>query len=716
MAELGDFYQSGAATLADVTLPTCQATSGEMVPIQLSSPADASLQVTVLEQKGQIDQQGIENMDRVRMHHDSIISIAVDNPTFHETEAADFEVVGKVNHAINPANGQRRPRYNIRGQLSTGTFNNDYLDNTFILNTVNGDQCRMTNPITAPHAGDVNLDAFWLGNWGYEDGRLMTHSTTAHVDTGDGNMAFQQKNAHRDKWNYFPDWNTWMSGVNTHDVIFYAMGASTTYFYVGGQVVDMDAANNRCRGIDMTYNTPTGTKEFQIPYDILGTGAVNNGRVVCLGKGNMTNETTQGTAIDTSALTVSFTGAPTYSADWNDYVGGILKIIDGADATKYRIYQIDGANSTTNGVLYGGYDVNGFVYGGDGNYTTWEIWTHNDVASGAVWDDDISLFTMANGTWGTYAVGMTEQFWYTGTNPVRGGWYKHDGDRYTRQTAVLYTAPFTARNNSWNTTNPLDTQRFRFCRFDFSGLKMRNGDTHTGWPLKAGSMWSVQWGNNWYSHNGTDWYSSMKDWRHTVNNFQHTDGYDSPTDTVWRERRWVKYEGGIWYVNGSGQGSTVDRWVDPEAFFTEFESESWESTIYTQLDEVDLALAEGRQRFVNVWNQPYEWEYNTRVVNNSNEDREYQISAEHQYIDDFVSQLSGTGAVIESNGWWGTTRGMGNQYATTNGWESSNDFRWVLSKNGDTVWITLGDIPAEDVNSDNIPYNKLRVIIKGTPL
>lgn len=806
MAELGDFYAGGGQEIvADVTFDPGGITNGTLVPIELTEPCGQDLVVTVLEEKGQPDQSDNRNVDRRRMHPDAYVGVSVTNDSFYSTEAGDVTVYLEPNFSYNATgNGQKSMTGKMR--ITGGTWNNDYPQDVRLLCTENQYCIRTASNSTGPVVGGIQIEPFYFQNWGMDDGTLLYASSTVFAETGDGNMSFAQKNNFKDKWNYFPPHNTWMDNISTHEVLFYLVAANNgSTNYIMGHPIELDRANNRCRAIDMTFSTPSGSTIYREPYDTKGTGILSGtNKVWALGKGYMTNETTQATAIDIIAGRASFTTAPTFSADWNDYIGGVLKLIDPSDPTSYRIYQVDGTTDGSDASLIAGYNYNGFTTTTDGNFTTWELWTVNDIASGDVWDTPLDLFTFTAGTWGTYHGSTNYEFNNPVTQPWRGGFWRESTEQAVLANSFMVCGNYGYYSGLFNDTW-LNDWKHDFYRLDFSKFRWRgeaDDVVHTGLPIKAGEMLTAYWCNNWYSHNGTDWYSNVKDKAYIINNFQHTHSQEN----VWKERRWVKYEGGFWWVNKSGTNgdNLLDRDLDPDEYIAQYIAEDWYQSPYTDLDEVDTVLGYARMRCftdfsdfgiydnpsatladgaqgANVitgisgpnyrtnelvgltltitgtagglddgdyvveantnttitctglsftatetdtisgtfgadtpyWGMHGNWMYCTRINNQSNEDREYQTSMENNYVDDFLTPMSQAGLTIEGNGFWGTPRGMSN---TNSGWESSNDFRWTLSKNGDTVYVVLGDFNDLTIDSDSIPYNKTRVIIKGTPL
>jgi hypothetical protein len=709
MAKLGDFFTEGDEVLADVTFDGGDICNGMRFDVPLSKPANR-VNVEVTESEGAPNQRD----------HDLGMRVMFDRWTFPRakysyfpsTEAGtDLNIRLERNPADTNQSNNQATKWELTCRPASGTWSNNH-DAVHLMST-NGNGVRLASPITAGStAYESTLGTVYMGLGSFDDGTQCMYSTTQPQDNGLLGYVFEQRNKYRDKWLGYNDNQTWISTIAPHDVIFHVQRFGSTGYnnQLCGQVVgEVDDANNRIRGIGVTNGTVA--KQHQLPYDVQGTNMGNltntNGHFFVT-KGYKMTATEQGTSITTSGggTSIAWTSATTYTNDWNHYVGGVVKIWDGINPDAFWVGTLSQATGTTScaiidGTSYGGYS---FV---DGVQVNYELWLWYDFVGGDDGYTPISLTSLPADTWGTASAmrHVRASTQGTPTDPYRGAWYRNDPtDYYLNGTSVMYRRIEDTDDTNWSGAGALSY--LTFYPFDFTGLTTRTGDDWSaGIPVRAGELITSDWGDGFYSPNGTDWYKSLKDNRTIGNTFGHHSGALDTMPPFW-ERRWTKYEGGVWYINESLDGATTpDREVDPVGAKAEYEKETWVATSYTDINQVELVLSEVMYRFWDVWTWTtlgnWDYEYNTRILNNSDVDQVFQYAPIDRYNDDWMYEFQNIGLNNE---------GMKAMYTLRDG-----AVRYSLNKEGTVVTVFVS--PLETMSSvdsaDNFTYGKTRVLITG---
>ena len=732
MARLQDYFQKGDETLADVTLAEGAVVSGDKITIPLTKPTNDDVQITVLEQKGQAGMLDKGWNMRQRFHPENPPNLAYDN--FYKTQAGTgLDVQIARDPADTDQSSNQFPDFRVEARPSSGSWTVDFdgvlkSGGGYIVSSTTKQGCVLAADVVPTDTNFLDCHGRYLGTGAYLDGTLMKYSTTQPQDNGNQEIVFKQRNNGRDKWNYYPG-QTWMSSVSTDEVIFH-LGYDNNSGYTSqmiGQLVEMDAANDRCRGKGMTFNSPS-SKYWQYPYDVFATstGGDNVGSQF-LTKGYKMTKTEQGPDINITGSTLTWVGgagATTYptgnAGNFNHFAGAVIKVWDGADATKYRVWTITKATDTTSALLTTGVDYGGYTYPGDGAHANYEIWVYYDFAGGDDAYTAIPLFTLPADTWGSVSTMAFPDIWGTTTNPHRGSFYSPDVDEYTKRSSVLYQGIWSERDGSFVGGDTLTDYEQQIMLFDFNGVTLRDGtDISTGLPLSDGEYFTTNWGDGFYSHNGTDWYRSAKDPRSIRNNFQHTGASD--TRNLWFERRCVKYESGTWWMNNNGNGETIPEVLDdPDTFKTWYEGETWVDTGYTDVTNPSRALGAFNWNMDTTWTTPgfpNQFYFNTRMVNQSGNDRTYQYAGYNQYVNDIFDEFAGFGMGWEQQGGWGNIN-IPSGGTGTNDYTWSDAVRYTIAGDGSEVYVSLSPRTEDNVNDtgDNITFNKLRIIVKGTPI
>jgi hypothetical protein len=730
MAKLGDFFQEGKEVLADITLDAGQVISNSVIEVPLSKAAkDDDIEITVLEEKGQAGQLDWTWNMRKHFHGEGGVRAAYDKMYLNTTEATDLQVRISRDPADTNQAGRWYTKWKTECRPASGQWDNSH-NGTYMVDKTTEYAVLMTNTPTPP---DTNwMDAWTVnrcGMWGYDDGLMMTYSTTEPSTQSGMDLDFYQSRKGRDKWNYYLN-NTWMAGVNTDEVIFHLSGGNTSGYNQGlhGQLVEVDAANERCRGKGVTWQAPT-SQYHRFPYDAVGNGlGLTASTSRYLTKGISVTKTTSsgagaGTGVDVvvGASTMNWSASPAGSginADYNHIAGGVLKVWDGTgDTNNYRVFTIQQANGTTNCTLNTGVNYGTYAGATTGTFTNYELWLWYDPSVNDGYSP-IDLFSLTAGNYGSCPLAMFPTAWGSTSTAYRGHAIYPDCDDYTKRSAVIWQSPDYSEIWEGLPAGPEDSAQ-EFFIFDFSKLKNRDGTPAT-MTYQPKQFSTSNWGDCYYSPNGTDWYKSYKDPRFIVNNFQHTQGHQE--GDMWWERRWVKYESGTWWANNSYDGiEPPDREVDPDGAKAAYESENWVDTGYTDPNAVALAIGYAWYNAFNggAWSFPSDWEYNTRIVNNSDSPQNMWVAPHYRYADDLLDEFQIKGLKMEHIGNWGNINIGQGYFSATNHENFMDAVRWNVSRDRTTVNIALGNGYDENnitgaYSTDLVPFNKIRIVIKGT--
>ena len=436
--------------------------------------------------------------------------------------------------------------------------------------------------------------------------------------------------------------------------------------------------------------------------------------------------TEQGTTINITGSTLTWVGgagATTYptgnAGNFNHFVGGIIKVWDGADATKYRAYTIVQASGTTSASLQAGVTVNGYIHS-DGAQANYEIWLPYNFAGGDDGYTPINVYDLPANTWGSRANMVVKDFFGTDSNPYRGSWYTPDGDNWTKRTAVIYTTLNVYCDTNYLNTNDANDYLHQQVRYDYTGVKFRDGtDISSGIPIGANQMVTTDWASGYYSYDGgLTWCRSAKNNNSIRNNFQHSGGFDE--QPPWYERKFLKWETDRWWMNSNGDGSVLDRWDDTDAFFAEYQAETWVDTGITDSSDAGMMTAFGVMDYnVNqVWSLDTIYTSCPRFNNVGSVDRTIQFIAWGNYADGFFTEHAHNGLRWNHLGLYGSVNLPQVAPNASNNFESYTDMvRWVLSDDGTEVYIAMGMGTSDnsDDSADLVSFNEVRIIIKGTP-
>ena len=105
------------------------------------------------------------------------------------------------------------------------------------------------------------------------------------------------------------------------------------------------------------------------------------------------------------------------------------------------------------------------------------------------------------------------------------------------------------------------------------------------------------------------------------------------------------------------------------------------------------------------------------MVNQSGNDRTYQYAGYNQYVNDIFDEFAGFGMGWEQQGGWGNIN-IPSGGTGTNDYTWSDAVRYTIAGDGSEVYVSLSPRTEDNVNDtgDNITFNKLRIIVKGTPI
>jgi hypothetical protein len=740
MAELKDFFREGAETLADITINAGELINGERYEIDFVDPVNPALDVTVIEKRGQTGGRNEPWMQRERFDvRKAQPKIRFDRMYSVAGEAQDLNIV--LERTPTDTNStQNYTDWRTVARPAGGTFGNTYDEYSggYFIDTVTGKQFAISGTVTAGATQEDGAGLrYTLDPADLLNGKVMSYSTNQFNSDSLKGLYFAQSGFERYRWNYFLD-QTWMSGVNRADVVFYVgmSGNGVGYTnYIIGQCVDIDAANDRVKGITQTSGNPNlTTQPWNSPYDVHGTAlAANYEGVRHITNGYKITKTTSsgtggGTGVDINLTgsTLTWSASPTAGSGINDdfnHIGGaVIKFHDGSgDFTdNFGICTVYTPNSTTSSSVTTITSIGNYAGATSGNFANYEIWLWYDPSVDNGYSD-IPLWTLNSGDWNYYDGGRWYTTYGTTSTNYRGAWYSPNVDNFTKRTGVMVQTLERDCNQRAGGIDVADNAR-RIMITEFDGMVKRDGTVISGGiTIRPNEFITTDWNDGFYSPNGTDWYKSVKNKDAIRNNFNAVGDFDN-TDQ-WFIRKCVQWSGSEWQINDftGGLTSSDDRKnTDAATYKAAYEGENWVNTGITDPNAWSEAIGAWNNGYYNTWDMPQEFEYNTRYgVNTTDSDITIQYYAEQGYGDDGAYEFALGGLKKGTQGLW-STLGHYPTGADTSGTNSAGTFhdavRWVFSSDMTKMYLDIGPSTIDVISymEDTLTFNDLRVIVKGS--
>jgi hypothetical protein len=690
MATLDDFYTSGAATLADVTYEAGEITSGQRVLVPLSKTA-TDVDVTITTHEGHNPDDRVNTFNR-RVKFSTPFEWPEYTAREITTQASDLLVRMTRNEDTNSP-GLTRTTWTVESQPASGSWT--YATSSTIAYMTNPNQTKGYRIVPQLTGGENYVDTIICGVEDAQNGidlAYVTKNVSAYSKGGNFDV---------DKLGYMGD-ATWLNSVSNGEVVYHIVhNNSSAVVELAAQVIDeVDTVNKRTTTL---HGSPSGT-----------TGVDDNASKTFkfLTKGYKMTQVEQGTNITSTWPTVSFDGATTYSNDWNQYTGCVIKFWDGVDPTAYRVATIQQANGTTNATLTNGVEYGGYVYS-DGSQANWEIWTFYDFTAD-LGTDPVLIDTMSSGTW-AHTVGCAVLSTAGTTTPFQGSFifYRPD-DWYLSNVGVEFKQVDFIESVSSMNPDPTVQREYQHVVTDWSNMTYRDGSiVGRTTPILKGEAFMMDWITGVLGDStGHNWYQYMKDTRETGSALGHTSM--STTNNQFSRRRTIKYESGTWWINTNddsvNHSHNGTRFTDPDGFFAVWEGEDWQIQADLTVGDIENAIiAQGRYNDFfstgsHAFNEDSVWMYNDIGD-------DCMVMYDTDRFPDIADHSGALGYQVYGINDMTSIRG--------------SDFRWSLSETGDYVSVTIHE-PTNNKTNGSITQTsttvepidtiigKTRVVVKGS--